>query len=213
MLIAPRVLLLAASLFCWDVALWGIIFWMPQILRTPGRSDITVALLAAIPNFVGVVAGLVASWSSDRRKERVLHGVFGNLLAALGLVLTGIFMMMPDLPGCTALQLVTLTIANAGSSIFYPVFVALQGDIMPKRAAASGFAIVKALGVSGGIVGPIMLGALNEAQGNFVMPMFLLAGFYIIGAGVFLQTRRVIRRMSRLETSLTSVEKKETAIP
>ena len=96
-------------------------------------------------------------------------------------------------------SVVTLTISHVGSSIFYPVFVALQGDIMPKQAAASGFAIVKALGVSGGIVGPIMLGALKESTGSFVLPLFITAGFYVAGALVFLQTRRVIRRMSTLE--------------
>ena len=111
-LIDPRVLLLSASLFCWDVALWGMIFWLPTVLRTDGRSDITVALLAAIPNFAGMCAGLLASWSSDRRRERVLHGVFGDLLAALGLALTGIFMAVPDFPGTSWFQLATLTIAQ-----------------------------------------------------------------------------------------------------
>ena len=53
---------------------WGIVFWLPQVLRDPGnggpgRGQVTVALLSVIPNALATVAGIVAAWNSDRTRE------------------------------------------------------------------------------------------------------------------------------------------------
>ena len=60
--------------------------------------------------------------------------------------------------------------------------------------AATGFAIIKALGVSGGIVGPFVIGAIKQATGSFVLPMWILACFYCVGALLYMQARRFVRR-------------------
>ena len=133
-----RVLLLSAVLFCWDVGYWGIVFWLPQVLRDPGnggeeRSAVTVALLSVIPNALATVAGIVAAWNSDRTRERVWHGVAGDLIAAFGLGGTAIFMATNMNPtASSALQVIFLTISKIGSSIFFSPFVAFQGDLLPK---------------------------------------------------------------------------------
>ena len=48
-----------------------------------------------------------------------------------------------------------------------------------------------------------MLGALKESTGSFILPMYILAGFYVLGALVFLQTRRVIRKMTKVDLILS----------
>ena len=61
--------------------------------------------------------------------------------------------------------------------------------------------------------GPYMLGALKESTGSFILPMYILSGFYVLGALVFLQTRRVIRKMTKVDLVLsdddTDIEGKE----
>lgn len=58
-----------------------------------------------------------------------------------------------------------------------------------------------------------MLGALKESTGSFILPMYILSGFYVLGALVFLQTRRVIRKMTKVDLVLsdddTDIEGKE----
>ena len=57
-----RVLLLAFTLFCWDVGLWGLTFWLPQLLRNAGdgtqRSMVTVSLLSVHDIFLTFVFAL-----------------------------------------------------------------------------------------------------------------------------------------------------------
>ena len=48
-----------------------------------------------------------------------------------------------------------------------------------------------------------MLGALKESTGSFILPMYILSAFYILGALVFLQTRRVIRKMTKVDLILS----------
>ena len=49
-------------------------------------------------------------------------------------------------------------------------------------------------GVSGGIVGPFVIGAIKQATGSFVLPMWILACFYCLGALLYVQARRFVRR-------------------
>ena len=59
--------------------------------------------------------------------------------------------------------------------MFYNVFLSLQGQIIPKNCAASAFSIIKTVGVSGGIAGPYMIGAMKEAFGSFAIPMYVIS--------------------------------------
>src|SRR5262249_57307529 len=56
------------------VTLYGIGFWMPQMLKTSsGASDFVVGLLSAIPYAAGAIALVVAGRHSDRTGERRWH--------------------------------------------------------------------------------------------------------------------------------------------
>lgn len=94
----------------------------------------------------------------------------------------------------SVIQIVTLTITKMGQSMFYIVFVAFQGDIVPKNCAASAFSIIKAVGVSGGVVGPFLIGRMKEAFGGYSLTMYVLSAFYAISAILFFQARCYLKR-------------------
>lgn len=61
------------------------------------------------------------------------HGVTGDIIAALGLAGTAVFMATNmNATASSVLQVVFLTISKIGSSIFFSPFVAFQGDLLPK---------------------------------------------------------------------------------
>ena len=71
---AARTWLLAVVYFTIPVTLYGIGFWLPQMIKTAsGGSDFEVGLLSAIPYAAGAVAMVIAGRHSDRTGERRWH--------------------------------------------------------------------------------------------------------------------------------------------
>ena len=155
---------------------------------------VTASLLAVIPNTVYTIAGVLTGWNSDRTKDRIYHGVFGNVLAAVTTGFTGILIGIHA--NTSAFQIVTLSLAQAGQSIFYVVFLGLQGETIPKNSAASAFSIIKTAGLVGGILGPYMLGKMKESLGSFSAPMYILSVFFALTGILFFQMRLFLRMRS-----------------
>jgi len=88
----PRVVLLAALYFCLVMGLYGIAFWLPQLIRTMGVEDAgRIGLLSAIPYGVAAVVMVLVGRSSDARGERRWHLVGGALAGVTGLIVAGMF--------------------------------------------------------------------------------------------------------------------------
>ena len=91
-LLQPAVLLLALYNFLALMAEYGVIFWMPTVLRETGLSIAAVGWLSAIPYGAGAITMVLVAVSSDRMRERKWHmmissalsGVFPGLGAASG---------------------------------------------------------------------------------------------------------------------------------
>ena len=79
-LLEPKLLVLSLIYFCNSLGLYGIGFWLPQIIKNTGVSDpLDVGLLSAIPYGFAAVAMVVLGRSSDRANERRWHYFFGSL--------------------------------------------------------------------------------------------------------------------------------------
>src|SRR3954466_11322100 len=147
-----RTWLLAIVYFTIPVTLYGIGFFLPQMLkRASGASDFVVGLLSAVPYAAGAIARVVAGRHSDRTGERRWHVLVPALLSASGLVLasmsTGILW-----------SVVTLSIAMLGLASMFGPFWALTTSTMAGVGAAASIALVNAVGNTGGFVGPSLPG-------------------------------------------------------
>ena len=140
-LMNPQVLLLSALYFCFIMGLYGVSFWLPQLIKNLGVQNImTVGLLSAIPYGVAAVCMVLVGQSSDRRGERRWHLVVPALAGAVGLVLAGIFNNQP------VLGMLALTLGTAGILSVLPVFWTLPTAFLTGASAAAGIALVNSIG-------------------------------------------------------------------
>ena len=162
--------LLALVYFTIPVALYGMAFWLPQIIKTAsGGSDLEVGLLSAIPYIFGAIGMVVVGRHSDRTGERRWHVALsavigGGAFAASAFVHT----LIPSL--------VLLSIAMMGLASMFGPFWTLATSVVSGIGAAAGIALVNSVGNVGGFVGPYMLGYVLDTTHRFA------AGFVCIGA-------------------------------
>ena len=175
----PRVLLLAGLYFCFIMGLYGVSFWLPQLIKGLGVSDLkTIGLLSAIPYGVAAVAMVLVGRSSDALQERRLHLVVPALLGAAGLALAGAYGSQP------VLGMLALTLGTAGVLSVLPVFWTLPTALLGGAGAAAGIALINSVGNLAGFLSPYMVGAVKDATGNTTLAMFVLAGSMVLGAAV-----------------------------
>ena len=82
-----RVLIMAAINFCSIIGGFGVRFWLPQIVKGFGLSNVQVGFVNTIPYLFAAVAMVLWARSSDRAEDRTWHVALTTLLAAVGLVL------------------------------------------------------------------------------------------------------------------------------
>jgi MFS family permease len=158
------------------VTLYGIGFWMPQMLKTAsGANDFVVGVLTAIPYAAAAVAMVIVGRRSDRTGERRWHFAIPAVVCAAALAAS-------TLSSTAMWTVATLTIAMAAlASMFGPFWAMATSEVGGVGAAAS-IALVNAVGNTGGFVGPYLLGAINDATHSFAAGLFAIAAILVAGA-------------------------------
>ena len=178
-----RTWLLALVYFTIPVTLYGISFFLPQMLKTAsGSSDFIVGLLSAVPYAAGAIAMVIVGRHSDRTHERRWHVLVPALVSAAGLALS-------TASTGTAWSVVTLSIAMAGLASMFGPFWALTTSTMGGVGAAASIALVNSVGNTGGFVGPYLLGAINDRTHSFAIGLLAIAVMLAGGASLVLLVR------------------------
>lgn len=178
------VLTLTLAYFFIVTSVYGLIFWLPTIVKKlSGSSNLIVSLLSALPYCVGMVAGFLVGWSSDRKKERRWHTALPMTAACLGLMLS---VAVNDYP---ALALVMFCVAGAGMFSYSPGFWSLPTSFLAGTAAAASIGLINSTGNLGGFVGPYVVGYLNKTTGSFYAGMLYLSLSALVAAGLILSLR------------------------
>ncbi|MGE5246551.1 MAG: MFS transporter [Betaproteobacteria bacterium] len=169
-LASGRVWLMAVVYFTIPVALYGMGFWLPQILKgASGATDFQVGVLSALPYCVGAVGMVVSGRHSDRTGERRWHVAVAALVGGVAFALAG-------LVTGTALPLALLSIAMLGLASMFGPFWSLATSFVSGAGAAAGIALINSVGNTGGFVGPYLVGAVKDATNGYA------AGLVAIGA-------------------------------
>lgn len=168
-----RILRCGVVAFAINFASYGAIFWAADIIERVGDVEgIELGLLAAIPMTLGSTGLIVIGRLSDRSGDRRRWVVVGMLLGAAGLAGTA---LLPAEAG-----IVTLGVCAFGLLGAVPALWAIPISLLTGRAMAGGLALVGTIGVSGGIFGPVAVGAAKDAgsleAGLGVLAIVLLAG-------------------------------------
>ncbi|MBP9105939.1 MAG: MFS transporter [Gemmatimonadaceae bacterium] len=174
-----RVVLLAALYFCSILGLYGLAFWMPQLIRTLGVAEPwRVGMLSAIPYGVATVAMVLAGQSSDRRGERRWHLVGSALIGAVGLVGAAWFRTEP------VAGMIAFSVAAAGILSLPPLFWTIPTTLLRGVSAAAGIAAINSVGNLSGFVSPYMIGTITDATGEATIGLYVLAASLVASAGL-----------------------------
>src|SRR5580692_4588325 len=172
----PRVLLLALNYFGIVTASLGILFFIPQIIKSLGTmSNMTVGWLTMIPYICGAVALLVWGRSSDTRNERRWHLLLACVFSTGGLVLAALTMG-------TWWAMVGMSIAAMGFYGSKGPFFAMPPMFLTGTAAAGAIAWINSLGNLGGFFGPWYVGLMQDLTGSYAGGLYGLALFGLISA-------------------------------
>jgi ACS family tartrate transporter-like MFS transporter len=164
----PHIFALALLYFLIVIGLYGIGFWMPQLIQSFGLPNLTVGLLTAIPYLVASVAMVLCGWHSDRTGERRWHIALPLFVGAAAFAWSAYAF---DLLAA----MFALSIATAGIYAAIASFWSLPTAILTGTAAAAGLALINSIGNLGGFVGPTVVGAAKQATGSFSRALLFLA--------------------------------------
>ena len=171
-----RVWALAALFTCFLTALYGVLLWLPQIVKNfGGLSDFDVGLLSALPFLCGGAAMILWGRHSDRTLERKWH--LASSLALAGVALLGSAYAPNNTVGFAC-----LCVAAAGIWGGLGIFWSFTGDFLSGGARAAGIALINTLAQLGGLVGPWMTGIIRDRAGSFSIALAALAGAAFIAA-------------------------------
>ena len=174
----PKVLLLALNYFGIVVASLGILFFVPQIIKSIGVSDnMTVGWLTMIPYISGGI-GLVG-WGlvSDRMNERRWNLLAACAVSAIGLVIAGMTIG-------TWWAMVGLSIATFGFYGSKGPFWSMPPMFMTGTAAAASIAWINSIGNLGGFFGPWYVGVIKDWTDSYAGGLYGLAFLCVISAVV-----------------------------
>jgi ACS family tartrate transporter-like MFS transporter len=172
----PRVLLLALNYFGIVVASLGILFFVPQIIKSIGvTSNMMVGWLTMIPYIAGGVGLVVWGNVSDRMNERRWNLLAACALSAIGLIIAGLTMG-------TWWAMVGLSIAAFGFYGSKGPFWAMPPMFMTGTAAAASLAWINSIGNLGGFFGPWYVGVVKDFTGSYSGGLYGLAALCVISA-------------------------------
>src|SRR5262249_43834341 len=172
--------------FGFTLGSYGILFWLPQILKGGGLSNLTVSLLTVIPYACATAAMIWWSFLVDKSGRKIRNLATAWFLGAAGLVIS-------VLSASLAVALTGLTIALIGITSARAVFWSIPTRFMTGLGAASGLAFINTIGVAGGYFGPELMGSLKDLTGGFAVGLLVMAAILLAASGLSLSLRLLVR--------------------
>jgi len=170
-LFSGRVWLLALVYFCLALGMYGISFWLPQIVNDLKQGGLMVTgWLSALPYLLAALAMVAVAHSSDLRHERRWHIAGSAVVGGLGLV------SLVLLRGSPVGSIAALGVATSGFLAALSIFWSLPTAFLTGRAAAGGIALINCVGSLGGYFGPVILGWVRQNTGDMDAGLYVLSG-------------------------------------
>jgi ACS family tartrate transporter-like MFS transporter len=176
-MINAKVLLLAVNYFGIVTACLGLLYFIPQIIKSLGNfSNMEVGWLTMVPYICGGIGMVVWGRVSDSMNERRWNLLAACVLSTGGLVLAGYTMG-------TWWALVGMPLAAIGFYGSKGPFWAMPPMLLSGTAlAGAGFAWINSIGNLGGTLGPYYVGYMKDLTGNFAGGLYGLALLSLIAA-------------------------------
>jgi len=190
-LVSPHVLMLSLIYFGIVTGMYGLGFWLPQIIQGFGLSNTETGFMSAIPYVFAALAMTLWGLNSDRTTERVWHIAIPCFVGGAALAFSASLQS-------NAAALAALTLAAIGIFAALPTFWTLPSALLTGTAAAAGIALVNTVGNIGGFLGPYIVGFLKQHHMSAQSAVACLAVF-VIASGLLVLTAGHDRRTKAAE--------------
>ncbi|AYF76477.1 MFS transporter [Nocardia yunnanensis] len=144
-----------------QMGLLGLTLWMPSVLRKAFHTDLTVGLVAILPQLAAGAAIILVGRSADRRGGHIAH--MSVVLAAASLILAGASLVSAQQKW---LVLLAMILGTAASIAWYGPFWATVTKLTPVAAAGAGMGLINGVGNLGSFFGPYIGGWLSDLSGG-----------------------------------------------
>ncbi len=176
---SPKVLGLSLVYFGLLAGLYGIQFWLPQIVKGFGLTNMQTGFVSALPFAFGTIAMFLWGRRSDRVQERVWH-------IAIPLFITAAALVASAYAGSLSLTMAALIVAAIGGFAAFGLFWTLPTALLSGVAAAGGIALINSIGSLAGFGGPYLIGWVKELTGSTITGLLVLAVLPAIAASLVL---------------------------
>jgi D-galactonate transporter len=174
-LVNPAVLLLSGVYFGIVAANYGLTFFVPQIVKGFGFSNLQTGFVSAIPYACGTLAMVWWARRSDRAGERRRHTVAPLLLVAIGLAAAAASTQ-------AIVTVAAFSAAAAGVFAAFPVFWTLPTAFLSGPAAAGAIALINSIGNLSGFAGPYAMGWFKDTTGSYTGGLHVLSALAVVSA-------------------------------
>ena len=172
----PKVLLLSLNYFGIVVASLGILFFVPQMIKSIGvTNNMTVGWLTMIPYFFGFLGLVGWGYVSDRMGERRWNLLGACVVSTIGLVITGLTVG-------SWWSIAGLCITTFGFYGSKGPFWSMPPMFMTGTAAAAAIAWINSLGNLGGFFGPWYVGVVKDWTDSYSGGIYGLAFLCLLSA-------------------------------
>ncbi|HML07956.1 MAG TPA: MFS transporter [Xanthobacteraceae bacterium] len=168
----PRVWALSFVYFGNVACLYGVGFWLPQIIKAFGLSNVMTGWVSAIPYAIGAAFMVWYGHHSDAKLERKAHTTVALFIAAAGIAGS-------TLTGDPTLTIIAFTIGTCGVFAALPLFWTLPTAVLSGSAAAAGIGVINSIGNLSGFFGPYAMGWIKDATGSFTGGLLLIAALAV----------------------------------
>ena len=175
----PRVIALGFVYMGCNIPQYGLSFFLPQIVKAFGLTNVQAGFVTALPYAVGAIGMLLWGRHSDATKERKWHASFRWSSSSSALLARRARPDSDDQDGVPVRRRFRLLRGAAG--------VLDAADVVPqRRGAAAGIAAVNSIGNLGGYFGPQVFGWLKDITHGEAASLVFLAACAVIGAVIVL---------------------------
>jgi ACS family D-galactonate transporter-like MFS transporter len=158
------------------------ITWLPTYLvKERGMGLMEMGIMASLPLLISMFTEVLAGWASDRvySSGRLSLTATRKLFLIVGLVMAS-SIGLAAFAQSAVMAVVLLCIAKSGMTVAASQVWALPADVAPKNMVSMVAGVQNSVSNMGGVVGPIVTGAIVGATGSFVAALVFSAALIVL---------------------------------
>jgi nitrate/nitrite transporter NarK len=158
----PAVGLLCFQFFFWSFGVYGLVLWIPEMIRSGSSRGIeAIGMLSAAPFLLGVILLVAVAHYSDRGLKRTVF-VWPFLF------ISGIGLFCSYATAGHNFWLSYAALIVAGGAMYAPLgpFFAIVPEMLPRTVAGEVMGVINTCGALGGFAGTWLVGWLQALTGN-----------------------------------------------